>query len=55
MCRPTKCRICGRTTWAGCGRHVEQVMASVPSAHRCPGHSPAEQRSGWLHRLLGSR
>ena len=55
MCRATKCRSCGKTTWAGCGHHVEQVMAGVPSAQRCPGHPRVEQRSGWLRRLLGSR
>ena len=32
MCRPTTCRQCGKTTWAGCGMHVEQVLAGVPRA-----------------------
>jgi len=35
MCRAVKCRTCGGTTWAGCGLHVDQVMAGVPAAQRC--------------------
>ena len=49
MCRPANCTVCGKTTWAGCGQHVDQVMANVPRGERCPGHSDAEKspaRSG---------
>lgn len=35
MCRAVTCSACGKTTWAGCGAHVEQVMAGVPAAQRC--------------------
>ena len=35
MCRPTVCNHCGKTTWAGCGKHVEQVFATVPLDKRC--------------------
>lgn len=35
MCYPVKCNKCGKTTWAGCGKHAEQVMAKVPPAERC--------------------
>ncbi|MCB1251692.1 MAG: hypothetical protein M9891_03075 [Austwickia sp.] len=35
MCRAVPCKKCGKTTWAGCGQHVDQVMAGVPSAKRC--------------------
>ncbi len=68
MCRPTTCKICKKTTWAGCGNHVAQVKASVPAGQWCSGHSQAEQaaakakgrdtvrtdgtRSGWFSRLL---
>lgn len=54
MCRAVKCRTCGKTTWAGCGQHVEQVMASVPASKRCPGH-PKQQRAagGLMGRLFG--
>ncbi|WP_411283616.1 hypothetical protein [Lapillicoccus sp.] len=57
MCRPATCRTCGKTTWAGCGQHVDQVMQGVPARDRCPGHA-AEQHAGggsFLRRLLGRR
>ena len=44
MCRAISCKICGKTTWAGCGQHVNQVMKDVPRADRCPGHT-AEERT----------
>ena len=52
MCRPTTCRTCKKTTWAGCGQHVAQVKASVPANQWCPGHPKTDQR-GFLARLLG--
>lgn len=56
MCRPVRCKTCGKTTWVGCGRHVQQVMAGVSSADRCPGHSASERtRSGIVARLFGRR
>jgi hypothetical protein len=57
MCRATTCRTCGKTTWAGCGQHVYQVMRTVPAAQRCPGHSsdtPAVT-PGLLARLFSRR
>lgn len=45
MCRAVTCRKCGRTTWAGCGQHVDEVLRQVPPADRCPGH-PRERRGG---------
>jgi len=53
MCRASTCRTCGMTTWAGCGRHVNQVKAAVPAAQWCPGHLKAEGGGGWLSRILG--
>ncbi len=35
MCRAVACRTCGKTTWAGCGAHVDQVMRNVAQADRC--------------------
>jgi hypothetical protein len=29
MCGAVKCCECGKTTWAGCGRRVGQVMQGV--------------------------
>jgi hypothetical protein len=63
MCRPVTCKKCGKTTWAGCGQHVSQVLAGVPAAQRCPGHASnsaasnsaasAPADSGRLRRLFG--
>ena len=52
MCRAVTCKQCGRTTWAGCGQHVDAVMRGVPAGDRCPGH-PRPERGGWLGRLFG--
>ena len=35
MCRQVQCQDCGKPSWAGCGAHVEQVLAHVPKAERC--------------------
>ncbi|WP_025135016.1 hypothetical protein [Leucobacter sp. PH1c] len=61
MCRPTTCSTCQRTTWAGCGQHVDMVRASVPRSEWCNGsHTPEEiaqakaaRPAGFLGRLLG--
>jgi hypothetical protein len=43
MCSPVTCRVCGKTTWSGCGQHVAQVKAMVPAAQWCGGqHSEAD-------------
>jgi hypothetical protein len=56
MCRPATCRKCGKTTRAGCGQHVKQVLAAVPAAERCAGHASATgTRSGRLRQILGRR
>lgn len=35
MCSPIRCANCGKTTWAGCGQHVDQVMSRVAERERC--------------------
>ena len=35
MCYPVPCGKCGKTTWAGCGKHKDMVMAKVPEDQRC--------------------
>jgi hypothetical protein len=35
MCYPVRCPRCGKTTWDGCGQHVDEVKASVPPAQWC--------------------
>ncbi|GAA3917174.1 hypothetical protein BKA10_002145 [Microbacterium invictum] len=60
MCRATKCRTCGKTTWTGCGQHVASVRKGVPASDWCNGqHTRGEvqaaqsQRGGFLSRLFG--
>ncbi len=56
MCYPATCPTCGRTTWAGCGRHVADVKAQVPAARWCSGHDDAAPASGsFLSRLFGTK
>jgi hypothetical protein len=56
MCRAVTCRTCGKTTWAGCGQHVNQVLAGVPTTQRCQGHQTTRNAgSGLLARLLRRR
>ena len=59
MCRPVRCKTCGKTTWAGCGQHVAQVKATVPAGQWCPGHDapprPAAPRPGKLAKLFWRR
>ncbi|MGP5660425.1 hypothetical protein [Corynebacterium falsenii] len=35
MCRPVTCKQCGKTTWAGCGQHIDAVKATVPTGQWC--------------------
>ena len=58
MCRPVTCRVCGKTTWAGCGQHVAQVKASVPKGQWCDNNHTAEEiasakPTGVFSRLFG--
>ena len=62
MCRRTQCKTCKKPSWAGCGAHVEQVLADVPGSLRCQCHlKPAklsvigngtEPKRSWILRLL---
>lgn len=59
MCSPATCAVCGKTTWQGCGQHVESVRKRVPAAQWCGGgHSESEiaavpARQGFFARLFG--
>jgi hypothetical protein len=35
MCQLAACPQCKRPTYAGCGKHIEQVLGHVPKADRC--------------------
>ncbi|RKE17881.1 hypothetical protein BX266_1152 [Streptomyces sp. TLI_171] len=53
MCRRVTCKSCGRPTFAGCGMHVEQVLAGVPKSQRCACDAAAS--GSWFSRLFGRR
>ncbi|MGI5951038.1 MAG: hypothetical protein ACOX61_04230 [Brooklawnia sp.] len=58
MCSPVRCRVCGKTTWAGCGQHIASVKAGVPAGQWCDGKHTAEEKSaaggtGIFSRLFG--
>ena len=51
MCSPITCRQCGKTTWTGCGEHVDSVRAKVPAGQWCAGHEDAPKSFfPWLRR-----
>lgn len=55
MCRPVACKTCGKTTWAGCGEHIDQVKAQVPANQWCEGHDgPDVGRPGIFSRFFGN-
>ncbi|MFE2726725.1 hypothetical protein [Kitasatospora sp. NPDC059327] len=55
MCRRVVCRTCGKPGYAGCGMHVEQVLAGVRPSDRCDCGKGAGKGGGWLGRLFGRR
>ncbi|CAM3787950.1 MULTISPECIES: hypothetical protein [Tsukamurella] len=50
MCHAVPCRTCGKTTWAGCGSHVDAVRAMVAPQDWCAGHA-AEEPAATRRRL----
>ena len=56
MCHPAKCPKCGKTTWAGCGRHVDDVMKGVPASRQCTcAPEPAAPTANKIFRSLFRR
>lgn len=43
MCRPVTCKVCGKTTWAGCGQHIADVKRQVPAGQWCDGKHTTEE------------
>ena len=35
MCHRVTCRTCGKSSYAGCGMHIEEVLGDVPRDRRC--------------------
>lgn len=57
MCRAENCRSCNKTTWAGCGNHVQDVMAHIPRSDRCSCDPNAAKKlgAGFFARLFGAK
>ncbi len=57
MCTRVRCSDCGKPSFVGCGRHVEQVLGDVPRESRCKcnEHQQTEQRSGSILDRLFSK
>jgi hypothetical protein len=53
MCQRATCPTCDRPTFAGCGMHVEQVLADVPTAQRCQCGASAPAGGSLFRRLWG--
>jgi hypothetical protein len=53
MCSPARCRNCSKTTWSGCGSHVDQVMRRVPQDDRCRCEGSDRKPAGLMARILG--
>jgi len=51
MCTRVTCRACGKATYSGCGRHVEEVLRGVPPEQRC--RCEAAKPTGLLAALIG--
>lgn len=45
MCSPVKCKTCGKTTWSGCGQHIDQVKRNVPKGQWCDGNHPKSEKT----------
>lgn len=53
MCRPVTCKNCGKTTWAGCGQHIDQVRATVPAGQWCTCTRDEQKKPGLFAGLFG--
>lgn len=55
MCKRVTCRNCSKPTYAGCGKHIEQVLGDVAVEDRCScsSNEKAASGGGFLSRLLG--
>ncbi len=54
MCRRVTCKSCGKPSYAGCGMHIESVLADVPQGDRCTCRDTAPRSgkaSSWWQRL----
>ncbi len=43
MCKAVTCEVCGKTTWAGCGQHIDSVRETVPADQWCDSDEHREE------------
>lgn len=57
MCYPATCQRCGKTTWDGCGMHVDDVMSTVSKDQQCDCDSNPSAAAGGqsLHATAAER
>lgn len=59
MCRRIQCSSCGKPTYAGCGRHIEQVLRDVEPDKRCQCRETRQPKTvkplALLERLFGRK
>jgi hypothetical protein len=53
MCQRVVCPTCKKYTFAGCGQHVEQVLAGVPESNRCSCGQNSGSSEGKQRRFFG--
>jgi hypothetical protein len=53
MCHKTRCRKCGKPTWAGCGQHIEIALKGVSKSERCQGHQNDPKEPGFFSKMFG--
>ena len=58
MCARASCSKCGKPSYVGCGRHVEQVLQDVPKDQRCRCREErnagnGERKPSFVERLFG--
>ncbi len=46
MCSPIRCQKCNKTTWTGCGSHVDEVKARVPDDQWCSCDEGSSSQQG---------
>ena len=52
MCSPATCSQCGKTTWTGCGNHIDQALAGVPKNQQCTCQEAAPSSESLLSRIF---
>jgi hypothetical protein len=52
MCRRIECEKCGKPSFAGCGRHVEDVLGDVRAEDRCKCRDEVVRDATILDRLM---